>query len=401
MSIINATKVNAGTYTMTISLKNASKMVWDDLSTTDLSFEYTINKATPTLSLNTNSITLDANTLSASINVSYNGDGVVSLDSYNTSLVSATLNGNVISLSSNQKNGSTNITVSSSAGDNYIAATSNVCVVNCDFLAIVTFADGTDEQIKAMLDAYYNNKITWTEMGWAVGDTRKIHLNSFAAPNPNSSTTLSAQDITVVIVAHDHTDLETPINGHSKSCITVQFREALGSTSYNGKDGTIYVNGDSSYDVTFTKWSNLYMRTYINNVLLGAFPSGDFKSAIKPSTHYRHTTYNGNTSELVTDTLFLPSYPEIFGTASYTYYVATSPVEGTQFSYYTTTSNRIKYNNNNGSKGNDALYWWNGSASSYYHSSHDGYSWCNVDTDGPANFYYGNYAFGLAPAFAM
>ena len=275
-------------------------------------------------------------------------------------------------------------------------------------LEIVSFANGTDEQIAAMLDAYYNDKITWEDMGWNVGDTRLIHLNQMQAPNPNSSNTWAAQDIMVVIVAHDHTNLATAINGHTKACITVQTRECMNNNSqqYN-KAGHIYVNGDSSYDMTFTKWSNLYMRIYMNSTVLAAFSystgkgSGtSFKDLIKPTTHYRHDTYNGSTSELVTDTLFLPSYPEIFGTAAYTYYVATNPVEGTQLSYYTTAANRIKYGNNNGASNNVAQYWWKGSASSYYHSG-TGYHWCFVTDDGGPSVAAGDFTIGLAPAFAM
>lgn len=264
---------------------------------------------------------------------------------------------------------------------------------------IVSFTDGTDEEIAAMLEAYYNDELTWEEMGWAVGDTRKIHLNAMQAPN--SSQTWAAQDITVVIVAHDHTNLATSINGHTKACITVQTRETLSGTSA-GTQGTIYVNGDSSYDTSFTKWSNLYMRTYLNSKVWGAFPSGDFKSAIKPSKHYRHTTYNGAASELVTDTLFLPSYPEIFGTTSYGSYKPTSPVEGTQFDYYKTSSNRVKVANSNGGRDSlaSAVYWWQGSCSLSYNSS-TGYRWCYVDTDGSSKNYTGRYGAGLAPAWAM
>ena len=98
------------------------------------------------------------------------------------------------------------------------------------------------------------------------------------------------------------------------------------------------------------------MRTYLNGVILDAIPIGSLKSAIKPSLHYRHTTYNGSTSEQVTDSLFLPSYPEIFGTAGYSYYIPTSPTEGTQFEYYQTSSNRIKYGNNEGSPNSTAQY---------------------------------------------
>ena len=274
-------------------------------------------------------------------------------------------------------------------------------------LKIVSFTDGTDDEISAMLDAYYNDEITWAEMGWAVGDTRKIHLNSFDCPNPFSSYSVAAQEITVVIVAHDHTPLATSINGHTNACITVNFRETLGSDSYNGKDGSMYLDGNSAKDTSFTKWSNLYARTYINSTLLDAFSystdkgSGtSFKSLIKQSKHYRHTAYNTTESEEVTDTLFFPSYPEIFGTATYSYYKATNPIEGTQFEYYTNSSNRIKHNNNNGSPMSRASYWWQGSCASYY-SSTNGYFWCGVTIGGASDCYNGASASSLAPAWAM
>ena len=267
-------------------------------------------------------------------------------------------------------------------------------------ITIPTWADGTDEEIIEALEKHYNDEINLTEY-WSVGDERVIQLNSMQAPNPNSSSTWAEQDITIVIVAMNHTDLATPINGHTKACITVQTREVLNNnTSAYSQSGHIYVDGNSSYDKTFTKWSNLYMRTYLNSIVLGAFSSGAFKSAIKPSKHYRHTTYNGTGSEQVTDTLFLPSYPEVFGTVSYSNYVVTSPTEGTQFEYYQTESNRIKYGNNNGASNGTAQYWWTGSASSLYYSSL-GYCWCTGYTSGSVTAPLGGSASGLAPAFAM
>lgn len=264
---------------------------------------------------------------------------------------------------------------------------------------LVSFADGTDAEIADMLEAYYNDEYTWEELGWAVGDTRVIHLDVFNAPSPNSSSTWLAQDITVVIVDHDHTTLETPINGHTKACITVQTKEVLSGTS-TGSAGTIYVDGSSSIDTSFKKWGYpLYMRTYLNDKVWGAFQT-DFKALIKPSTHYRHTTYDGTASEQVTDNLFLPSYPEIYGTKSNSSYVATSPTEGTQFDYYKTSANRVKYTNNNGVASTTLSEWWTGSASYDYQSSY-GYYWCFVYTDGSAVGNYGGKALTLAPAFAM
>ena len=54
-------------------------------------------------------------------------------------------------------------------------------------LKIVTFADGTDEEIAAMLEAHYAGDID-IEDYWNVGDTRKIHLNGIASPNENGYT---------------------------------------------------------------------------------------------------------------------------------------------------------------------------------------------------------------------
>ena len=258
------------------------------------------------------------------------------------------------------------------------------------------FSTATWDEIESMCQAYYDGTISDLSTYWSIGDTKIMHLNDIQAPNPGSGL-WTAQDIAVTLVAFNHTDLATAINGHTKAAITVQTRETISASGTS--QGTIYVNGDSSYDTSFTKWSNLYMRTYLNNKVYNGFPN-EVKTIIKPSKHYRHTTYNGTASEQVTDNLFLPSYPEIFGTASYDYYVATSPTEGTQFPYYETASNRIKYNNNNGASGGSAQYYWMGSASSNYNSSY-GYFWCGVHTSGSASSYIGNSAYGLAPAFAI
>ena len=43
--VTNATNTDAGTYTLTLSLANTSKMVWTDLTTADKTYEYTIDKA--------------------------------------------------------------------------------------------------------------------------------------------------------------------------------------------------------------------------------------------------------------------------------------------------------------------------------------------------------------------
>ena len=398
---------DAGTYTCTVSLKNPNDLWSDTMDNVDKTFTWTINKVTSSITLSPTTFYFTDDTPQTLI-ATVTGQPFV-LSGYDTSLITITQVSHVsgvytYNIVATGTAGTTTITASIAESTNYTAASATATVETEEFtpgtVTIVPWSTGTDAEIQAMLDAYYADKLTWAEMGWTIGDTRVIHLDAMQAPNPNSSQTWAAQDITVVIVAHDHTDLATPINGHTKACITCQTREVMNNnTSAYNQVGHIYVNGDSSYDMTFTKWSELYMRTYMNSTVFDAFQS-TFKSMIKPSSHYRHTTYNGTESEQVTDNLFLPSYPEIFGTASYSYYVATNPVEGTQFSYYTTSSNRIKQGNNNGSPNGTSQYWWEGSASSIYGSS-DGYYWCFVTTNGSANSDRGTGALGLAPAFVM
>lgn len=378
---------NAGTY-MAVFKPNKG-YYWDNGDGTGsneaISVTWSIGKATNTITVSPSSINLGNAVPYKDVTVTQTGDGTLSVSSSNTSVATVGEISDGMFRVTGGNNGSATITVTSPATDNYNAGTVSIAC-NVAFVKIVSFSSGTDAEIKAMLDAYYADTITWEDMGWSVGNTRKIQLNAM-------SNGWAAQDIVVQIIAHDHTDLATAINGHTKSCITVQTREVISSSA--GNAGSIFVTGSNQYNKTFTKWSNLYMRSFLNSTIFNAFPYGStFKSAIKPSKHYRHTTYNGTEVEQVIDNLFLPSYAEVFGSGSNMYYVETDPTEGTQM-----TVSKLKYINNNGSKGS-ATSWWLGSASSYYGSS-IGYCWCYVNNSGGFSATQGTFSYGLAPAWAM
>lgn len=268
---------------------------------------------------------------------------------------------------------------------------------------IVTFADGTDDQIAAMLNAHYAGEIDIADY-WAVGNTRKIHLNQVANPK-GSGSVWPEQDITIVITAIKHHDLVTPINGIKKAAITCQTRECINNcTSAYGTDYHIYPNLTSTSLTDNQAWAGtsiISMRTWMNGTFLNTMMPTGIKNMIKTITHQRLTTHTSTTTTAVTDQIFLPSYSEIYGTASYSYYsLSGQTTEGTQWDYYKTASNRIKYGNNAGNANSTAQYWWEGSPSTYYDSS-AGYYWCRVNTDGSASVSYGNFAGGFAPAFAL
>ena len=127
---------------------------------------------------------------------------------------------------------------------------------------IVTFQEGTDEEIAAALEAHYNGDIN-IEDYWNVGDTRKIHLNSIDSPNTGAYTNAwEAQDITIVITALNHHDLKEQIGTRTKAAVTVQTRECLNNLSQGyDENGCVFVNLNNNYDYTFTKWSQLSLRT--------------------------------------------------------------------------------------------------------------------------------------------
>lgn len=183
-----------------------------------------------------------------------------------------------------------------------------------DALEIVTFENGTDDQIAAMLKAHYNGDIDIADH-WSVGDKRKIHLNQVANPK-GSGSAWAAQDITIVITAIKHHDLATPINGKTKAAITCQTRECVNNnTSDSNQDGHIYPNLTST-ESNLPVWANsspIGMRTWANGAFYTtAMPTGT-KDMIKEITRNLKTTHSGSTLTAATDKIFLPTEYEIFG----------------------------------------------------------------------------------------
>lgn len=273
-------------------------------------------------------------------------------------------------------------------------------------LEIVTFENGTDDQIAAMLEAHYNGDIDIADH-WSVGDKRKIHLNQVTFNDGDKNKTWAAQDITIVITAIKQHDLATPINGKTKAAITCQTRECV--------DGYISwdMTKDDVTDSTKVHWTGIALRTFCNGTFLSTAMPSAIQSIIKPVSRTVLATRGcsgtgsnetvNKTTETVTDSIFLPTYPEIYGNTAYNGYMSnTTPAgeEGTQWEYYKTSSNRIKYGKDEGNANSTAQCWWMGSPSTYW-NSRTGYYWCMVSTNGAANNYDGYFSYRFAPAFAM
>ena len=218
----------------------------------------------------------------------------------------------------------------------------NKTVVPCElsFLKIVTFADGTDEEIAAMVNAHYNDKINIADY-WAVGDTRTVHLSAMSATGVGVSEGHSEQYVQFVIGGFNHDDLATPINGHSKAAVTLLQKDCLmdASNASNPVNGSS--NSENGYmnstNTNVGGWKNCARRTWCNNVFFAALPSA-WQSMVK-TVNKKTSAGNGqSTIETVQDKIFLAAEIEIFGSKTYSV-----DGEGTQYQYYkNATANRYK-----------------------------------------------------------
>ena len=260
-------------------------------------------------------------------------------------------------------------------------------------MKIVTFKDGTDEEIQAMLDAHYAGKIN-------ISDTRLVHLNAINAKSYASKAHV-AQDMTMVIIGIEHDDLQEQIGTRSKAAITVQCRETLGN---NGSAEKEYYWGTSHYPSYDTEnYTQSPFRTWLNDDFINAMP-GEFKNLVK-TVNKKNLCYHSltrNAPLISNEKAFLLSYPEVSGKVTYVDYIQgkdPSDYEGEQYAYYQTSSNKLKYPNNNGNKGNSVDSWWLRSPASR-NSSAD-YRWCRVWTSGNVSSSNGQATDGLAPAFCL
>jgi hypothetical protein len=245
------------------------------------------------------------------------------------------------------------------------------------------FATATDEELTEMVNAYYNGIITLDEVKsvWSVGDKRKISLSAMAATGVGESHVEQEQYFTILDFEHD--DLVTSVNSKTKALITVQQLKVLSNnTTVEGG----YMN---SSNTNSGGWSSSARHTWCNNVFKAALPSY-IQNLVKQVTKPYCATYNNATISNVNDYVWLLSENEVFGKKSY------SPAqEGTQYEYYKTTSNIIKYIGNASVTGY-AQYWWERSP---YSSSTSNF--CLVGSNGTANAGNASNTHGIAPAFCI
>lgn len=116
---------NAGSYTAVVTPTEQYK--WADGSTEAKDIQWSIAKATPSITFDPTSVSLDTSTTSQVVAVTYTGDGTLSAQSDNSGVATASLEGTILTVTG-VETGNTAIQVSASEGTNYTAASASLSV---------------------------------------------------------------------------------------------------------------------------------------------------------------------------------------------------------------------------------------------------------------------------------
>ena len=236
---------------------------------------------------------------------------------------------------------------------------------------IVTWADGTDAEIVAMVNAADKGQINLADY-WHVGDERQVTLSAMAATGVGESHV--EQTVTFVLMnAGGKTLANATLSGRTDCSFIVGMKNGLVEKGYM-----------NSSDTNSGGWETCARRTWCNSVFRNAIPEA-LRDIFK---QHLNITANGSSTTTATSTDYfaLPAEKEVFGSTNYASAIAEESL--TQFEYYKTSSNRVK---KAGDGGSDST-WWERSPRSGGSSS-----FCRVIVSGEQHAYSASKAHFLAP----
>ena len=233
-------------------------------------------------------------------------------------------------------------------------------------LKIVSWADGTDEEIAAMVAAADAGKLNLSDY-WKAGDTRTVHLSAMSGSVSNANESHAAQDVQMVLTDPGHYTLA---NGKKCNFVVLQ-KDCLKEYGVMNSRG----NNDGG-------WDQCPRRTWCNSVYYNAVPA-NLRGIFKQFTTYA-ANGSGSSSVASSDYFALFSEKEIFGLMLNANGSAES--KNSQLTWFKTSSNRIKRVNGR------AQYWWERSP-----QNDISYRFCAVTDGGGAGLSYANVRRGLAP----
>lgn len=242
---------------------------------------------------------------------------------------------------------------------------------------IVSWADGTDEQIAALAGAADAGQIDLVEdAGWAVGDTRTVSLSAMAASGAYDGVswgvgeTHAAQSVELVLMHQGGVKLADGNACH----FVVGMKDSLNEAGYMNSSNT---NSGS--------WDGCTRRSWCNGAFRQAIPDS-LRPIFKQMRTITAETHDGSTLKTSIDYFALPAEREVFGTDSNLAAAEGPSTSLTQFTWYTISANRVKQVNGSNSP------WWERSPKASSRTK-----FCRVSNIGNAGSDAADYAYGLSP----
>ena len=367
-----------GTYQITFTPKSGYE--WSDGTSETKHISWSIAKIAGSLSLSTNSLTIDANSTYGYITVTRTGDGAISATSSNTGVATVSVSGNTVTVTKVGQ-GSATITVSVAEGTTHTAPASKTCTVTTSFITASTAAISGVNYTSGLPTDWNIMKEIAKIISEASGS---INANTTGAIYVNKGNTW-AYKITPGDTISVNNDIYA-VMGFNNFTLTNQ-------GNYGGTHNTAgltfgavdcVATGKMNYGNTNSGgWRKCEMRTTAMPTLQSGMP------ATLAQVRVPYVDYDNQSTILYSDDyLFLPAEKEVFGTRNYS---PTAEVNAlTQFAYYKNGGSKIK--SLSGSK----VIWWLRSVS--YNDSH---GFCIVGTSGNGGYVYASSSNGAAPCFCV
>lgn len=364
---------NAGTYIATFI--PGSNYRWADGTTSAINVNWTINKATGSLSVNPTTVAINGNNYSSGVAVTITraGDGAISYSPTSISGLTLSLNGNTLTI---KGNGSTavsakTITISVAAGTNHTAPANKTITVSAEYWSWGADGGTVDAAwftgLKNYLASNSGSSIRTSNGGSILGTTKSVTLSS------------------AVLGTTTHLIRVIGVDQDANNTVTFQTKNCLSQYTTFGSNAV---------------WIGSTARSLCQNYY-NAFPGKAAIKTIKKGTcpnygdRNQNVTYNDETVFLLSEREFgLDTYSPL-STANST----TSKAECTQgknfaYSYYTSNATRIMYLGDTST----SSYGYPWERSRYYDYSD---SVCYVNDNGYASYGSYNVGYGLAPAFVI
>ncbi len=364
---------NAGTYIATFT--PGSNYRWADGTTSAINVNWTINKATGSLSVNPTTVAINGNNYSSGVAVTITraGDGAISYSPTSISGLTLSLNGNTLTI---KGNGSTavsakTITISVAAGTNHTAPANKTITVSAEYWSWGADGGTVDAAwfngLKNYLASNSGSSIRTSNGGSILGTTKSVTLSS------------------AVLGTTTHLIRVIGVDQDANNTVTFQTKNCLSQYTTFGSNA-VWI-GSTARSLCQNYYNAFPGKAAIKTIKKGTCPNYDDRN--------QNVTYNDETVFLLSEREFgLDTYSPL-STANST----TSKAECTQgknfaYSYYTSNATRIMYLGDTSTSSYG--YPWERSRAYDYSGSV-----CLVDTDGTATGGSYNGSRGLAPAFVI